>query len=160
MVTSTIEGWTKKCEKYWPESGICKSHGPLNLSLVEEHIFSDYNIRTVQIKVNNPPTFKIELLYLAEVKQVANWQQVVSLFTSTGVCTLLPQMCITFCLMTNMHYMQHTAEGGSSRKVVQYHFTSWPDHGVPEYAGPILNYLRRIKAQHKPNLGPILVHCR
>ena len=44
--------------------------------------------------------------------------------------------------------------------VTQYHFTSWPDHGVPEYAGPILNYLRRIKAQHKLNKGPILVHCR
>ena len=44
--------------------------------------------------------------------------------------------------------------------MTQYHFTSWPDHGVPEYAGPILNYLRRIKAQHKQNKGPILVHCR
>ena len=44
--------------------------------------------------------------------------------------------------------------------MTQYHFTSWPDHGVPEYAGPMLNYLRRIKAQHKPNKGPILVHCR
>ena len=44
--------------------------------------------------------------------------------------------------------------------MTQYHFTSWPDHGVPEYAGPILNYLRRIKARHKQNRGPILVHCR
>ena len=44
--------------------------------------------------------------------------------------------------------------------MTQYHFTSWPDHGVPEYAGPILNYLRRIKAQHKQTKGPILVHCR
>ena len=44
--------------------------------------------------------------------------------------------------------------------MTQYHFTLWPDHGVPEYAGPILNYLRRIKAQCKQNKGPILVHCR
>ena len=51
-------------------------------------------------------------------------------------------------------------KGGRNYEVVQYHFTSWPDHGVPEYAGPILNYLRRIKAQHKPSKGPILVHCR
>ena len=58
-----------------------------------------------------------------------------------------------------VYYMQHTGEG-SSRKVIHYHFTSWPDHGVPEYAGPILNYLRRINAQHKPTKGPILVHCR
>ena len=45
-------------------------------------------------------------------------------------------------------------------KVTQFHFTSWPDHGVPEYAGPILNYLCRMKAQMKLSRGPTLVHCR
>ena len=47
--------------------------------------------------------------------------------------------------------------GGDQLKVTQFHFTSWPDHGVPEYAGPILNYLRRIKKLFR---GPTLVHCR
>ena len=46
------------------------------------------------------------------------------------------------------------------RKVTQFHFTSWPDHGVPEYAGPLLQYLRRIKTLHKPKKCPLLVHCR
>ena len=50
--------------------------------------------------------------------------------------------------------------GGNQLKVTQFHFTSWPDHGVPEYAGPILNYLRRMKAQMKLSRGPTLVHCR
>ena len=45
-------------------------------------------------------------------------------------------------------------------KVTQLHFTSWPDHGVPEYAGPILNYLCRMKSQMKLSRGPTLVHCR
>ena len=53
--------------------------------------------------------------------------------------------------------MQCERSGGNQLKVTQFHFTSWPDHGVPEYAGPILNYLRRIK---KHSRGPILVHCR
>ena len=44
--------------------------------------------------------------------------------------------------------------------MTQFHFTSWPDHGVPEYAGPILNYLCRMKAQMKLSRGPTLVHCR
>ena len=52
MVTNIIEGWTKKCEQYWPESASeGKSFGPFNLSLVEENIFADYTIRTIQIKV-------------------------------------------------------------------------------------------------------------
>jgi len=50
--------------------------------------------------------------------------------------------------------------GRTPLKVTQFHFTSWPDHGVPEYAGPILNYLRRMKAQVNPSRRPILVHCR
>ena len=52
MVTNIIEGWTKKCEQYWPESASEeKSFGPFNLSLVEENIFADYTIRTIKIKV-------------------------------------------------------------------------------------------------------------
>ena len=41
----------------------------------------------------------------------------------------------------------------------QYHFTSWPDHGVPEYATPILAFHRRIKEEYSPS-GPMVVHCR
>ena len=54
-------------------------------------------------------------------------------------------------------FIQCEKNGGNQLKVTQFHFTSWPDHGVPEYAGPILNYLRRIKKLFR---GPTLVHCR
>ena len=65
--------------------------------------------------------------------------------------------CSTYFLSFSM---QCDRIGGSPLKVTQFHFTSWPDHGVPEYAGPILNYLCRIKAQMKFSRGPTLVHCR
>ena len=70
--------------------------------------------------------------------------------------SMLVMLSFIFLRMSNVCIQK----GGKSHEVVQYHFTSWPDHGVPEYAGPLLNYLRRIKAQHKPSKGPILVHCR
>ncbi|XP_064386166.1 uncharacterized protein LOC135334779 [Halichondria panicea] len=44
-------------------------------------------------------------------------------------------------------------------RVKLFHFTAWPDHGVPDYATPILGFHRRIKSQHKPSKGPILIHC-
>ena len=52
-------------------------------------------------------------------------------------------------------------EGNSDKilKTTQYHFTTWPDHGVPEYATPILGFHRRVKSQHQPSKGPILIHC-
>ena len=43
--------------------------------------------------------------------------------------------------------------------MTQYHFTAWPDHGVPDYATPILAFHRRVKAQHHPSRGPMVVHC-
>ncbi|XP_064386154.1 uncharacterized protein LOC135334773 isoform X2 [Halichondria panicea] len=44
-------------------------------------------------------------------------------------------------------------------RVKLFHFTAWPDHGVPEYATPILAFHRRVQSQHKPSKGPILIHC-
>ena len=52
MVTNIKEGKTKKCEQYWPEGGSGKSCGPFNTSLVEQHIFADYTIRTIQLVVS------------------------------------------------------------------------------------------------------------
>lgn len=41
----------------------------------------------------------------------------------------------------------------------QFHFTSWPDHGVPQYATAMLAMVRRVKAHHKPEKGAMIVHC-
>lgn len=53
-------------------------------------------------------------------------------------------------------------KNGSSekREVRQFQFMAWPDHGVPEYPTPTLAFLRRVKACHPPDSGPMVVHCR
>lgn len=42
----------------------------------------------------------------------------------------------------------------------QFHFTVWPDHGVPEYPTALLAFRRRIRAYNPADAGPIIVHCR
>ena len=43
-------------------------------------------------------------------------------------------------------------------EVKQFHFTGWPDHGVPSCAKMILSFHECL---HKQALGtPLLVHCR
>ena len=44
--------------------------------------------------------------------------------------------------------------------MTQFHFTAWPDHGVPDYATPILAFHRRVMKEHKSRKGPVMVHCR
>ena len=41
----------------------------------------------------------------------------------------------------------------------QFHFTSWPDHGVPQFATAMLAMVRRVMAFHLSESGPMVVHC-
>uniref|UniRef100_A0A672RP01 protein-tyrosine-phosphatase n=1 Tax=Sinocyclocheilus grahami TaxID=75366 RepID=A0A672RP01_SINGR len=45
------------------------------------------------------------------------------------------------------------------REVKQFHFTGWPDHGVPYHATGLLSFIRRVKMSNPPTAGPIVVHC-
>lgn len=49
------------------------------------------------------------------------------------------------------------------RVVTQFQFTSWPDHGVPDNPGPVIEFVRAVRAQEdseNTNRGPMVVHCR
>ncbi|XP_055634570.1 tyrosine-protein phosphatase corkscrew isoform X2 [Toxorhynchites rutilus septentrionalis] len=55
--------------------------------------------------------------------------------------------------------------GKEERKIYQYHFQVWPDHGVPSDPGCVLNFLQDVNARQEllrleqSNPGPICVHC-
>uniref|UniRef100_A0A8C4LTG1 protein-tyrosine-phosphatase n=1 Tax=Equus asinus asinus TaxID=83772 RepID=A0A8C4LTG1_EQUAS len=44
-------------------------------------------------------------------------------------------------------------------EVRQFHFTAWPEHGVPYHATGLLAFIRRVKASTPPDAGPIVIHC-
>ncbi|XP_053972725.1 tyrosine-protein phosphatase 99A-like isoform X1 [Hylaeus volcanicus] len=45
------------------------------------------------------------------------------------------------------------------RIIWQYHFTGWPDHGLPEHPLPVLSFIRKSSNANPPGAGPIVVHC-
>uniref|UniRef100_A0A8D0B6A3 protein-tyrosine-phosphatase n=1 Tax=Salvator merianae TaxID=96440 RepID=A0A8D0B6A3_SALMN len=47
----------------------------------------------------------------------------------------------------------------AKHEVKQFHFTSWPEHGVPYHATGLLAFIRRVKVSTPPDAGPIIIHC-
>jgi receptor-type tyrosine-protein phosphatase A len=45
------------------------------------------------------------------------------------------------------------------REITQYHFTDWPDFGVPEDASSMLKFVRRVRGATSPTHGPVVIHC-
>lgn len=46
------------------------------------------------------------------------------------------------------------------RLVTQFHFTSWPDFGVPFTPIGMLKFLKKVKTCNPQYAGAIVVHCR
>ena len=43
--------------------------------------------------------------------------------------------------------------------ITQYQFMSWPDHGIPEHAAPLMTLHQRVMSEWQNVGGPVLVHC-
>ena len=61
---------------------------------------------------------------------------------------------------TPSSYSQKAEPDSEPLKITHYHYTSWPDHGVPQFATSILSFVRKVQKVHDKSKGvPLLVHC-
>ncbi|CAB3999896.1 receptor-type tyrosine- phosphatase S-like isoform X10, partial [Paramuricea clavata] len=55
--------------------------------------------------------------------------------------------------------LQQNNNSELTRDVAQFHYTAWPDHGVPVHPSRLLAFIRRVKSYSRVATGKILVHC-
>ncbi len=72
------------------------------------------------------------------------------------------EICPDFLVRTMR--LRWTPEGGTSapeeeRTVCQFHYTAWPDHGIPTQVKPLLEMVRLIRDCQASETLPVLVHC-
>ena len=61
-----------------------------------------------------------------------------------------------------MMYVQLVQSGGGALEVTQFHYTAWPDHGVPDNVMSIISFIRHVRKLFPTSVdqpGPVLVHC-
>lgn len=51
-------------------------------------------------------------------------------------------------------------QGEQSRQIRHFHFTSWPDFGVPKKEQVLVRFVRMVREKLFKESGPIIVHCR
>ncbi len=54
---------------------------------------------------------------------------------------------------------ERTSAAEEERTVCQFHYTAWPDHGIPTQVKPLLEMVRLIRDCQASETLPVLVHC-
>ncbi|CAG0881390.1 unnamed protein product [Cyprideis torosa] len=69
------------------------------------------------------------------------------------------QICPDFLVRTLA--MEYTTEDGKQeqRTICQFHYTAWPDHGVPSKVRPLLDLVLLVRDCQASETRPVLVHC-
>ncbi|XP_052067771.1 receptor-type tyrosine-protein phosphatase S-like [Mytilus californianus] len=62
------------------------------------------------------------------------------------------------CKIVMVTQLEENRKAKEKRKVRHYHFTQWPDHGVPDSI-KLVNFYRAVNNNNRDQHGPLLVHC-
>ena len=57
------------------------------------------------------------------------------------------------------HHIKDLDENSDPLLVTHYHFTQWPDHGVPASKVCLISFIKRVRKSHPPEGPSLLVHC-
>ncbi|ELW69406.1 Receptor-type tyrosine-protein phosphatase kappa [Tupaia chinensis] len=139
MVTNLVEVGRVKCYKYWPDD--TEVYGDFKVTCVEMEPLAEYVVRT----------FTLE-----RVKCYKYWPDDTEVYGDFKVTCVEMEPLAEYVVRT---FTLERRGYNEIREVKQFHFTGWPDHGVPYHATGLLSFIRRVKLSNPPSAGPIVVHC-
>ncbi|XP_075777119.1 tyrosine-protein phosphatase non-receptor type 2 isoform X2 [Pelodiscus sinensis] len=87
-------------------------------------------------------------------------EEEVMMFKETGFCVRLVSEDIKSYYTVHLLQLENI-NSGESRIISHYHYTTWPDFGVPESPASFLNFLFKVRESGSlnPEHGPAVIHC-
>uniref|UniRef100_A0A4W4GX10 protein-tyrosine-phosphatase n=1 Tax=Electrophorus electricus TaxID=8005 RepID=A0A4W4GX10_ELEEL len=96
------------------------------------------------------------LVEVGRVKCCKYWPDDTEIYRDVKVTLIETQLLSEYVIRT---FAVEKRGAHEIREIQQFHFTGWPDHGVPYHATGLLGFIRRVKAKSPTSAGPIVVHC-
>uniref|UniRef100_A0A4W4FXT3 Receptor-type tyrosine-protein phosphatase U n=1 Tax=Electrophorus electricus TaxID=8005 RepID=A0A4W4FXT3_ELEEL len=97
-----------------------------------------------------------KLVEVGRMKCCKYWPDDSELYGDIKITLLKTETLAEYCVRT---FAMERRGYPAKHEVCQFHFTSWPEHGVPYHATGLLAFLRRVKGSTPPDAGPVVVHC-
>ncbi|EPB72141.1 Protein-tyrosine phosphatase [Ancylostoma ceylanicum] len=145
MVANLFEKNRQQCTKYWPDDQATR-YGDLLISPREASYFADYAIRCFDMEPTNERFNRMSPGARSDVGSVES--------TPGSEYANVPSV-----RHSNGHAETSFVGTGTSRRVVQYHFTNWNDYKAPECSTGLLRFLNRLRELPEFNEYPVVIHC-
>lgn len=163
MACNEFESDKPKCELYWPgQLNTSQNFGNIQVTLLKvRQICSDFLIRKFSVKLlqitTNATTISSREKSPSAINGISNCfneepAQVVN--NNDGNNNNIDEE----------HQQQQASDEEKTfvvheRTICQFHYTTWPDHGVPNSVQPILELVRLVREVQPADDKPILIHC-
>uniref|UniRef100_A0AAR2J029 protein-tyrosine-phosphatase n=1 Tax=Pygocentrus nattereri TaxID=42514 RepID=A0AAR2J029_PYGNA len=97
-----------------------------------------------------------KLVEVGRVKCCKYWPDDTEMYGDIKISLLKTEMLAEYTVRT---FSLERRGYSAKHEVRQFHFTSWPEHGVPYHATGLLAFIRRVKTSTPADAGPVVVHC-
>ncbi|KAJ8386282.1 hypothetical protein AAFF_G00174780 [Aldrovandia affinis] len=97
-----------------------------------------------------------KLVEVGRMKCCKYWPDDSEIYGDIKISLLKTETLAEYCVRT---FTLERRGFAAKHEVRQFHFTSWPEHGVPSHATGLLAFLRRVKTSTPLDAGPVVVHC-
>lgn len=129
MLTRCIEKGREKCDHYWPVDTHPVYYGDICVTILNETHYPDWSITEFM---------------LCRVSRIRLYRRSINRFSK---------------IAQSLKALRPARQGDVKRVIQHFHFTTWPDFGVPNPPQTLARFVRAFRERVRPDQRPIVVHC-